>query len=605
MALQTGQTLNNRYRIVRLLGQGGFGAVYRAWDANLNRPCAVKENLDTSPEAQRQFAREATVLANLSHPNLPRVTDHFSLPGQGQYLVMDFVDGDDLHTIMKRQGSVPVDQAVGWISQVADALVYLHSREPHVVHRDIKPANIRITPEGQAMLVDFGLVKLFDPHMKTTIGARAVTPGYAPPEQYGQGKTDARTDLYALGATLYNILTGQDPLESVQRMVGRRMEPANQINPAIPAQISQAIERAMALEPDQRFQSAEQFKAALTARPVPASANIPSQPRRPEPTMITPPMYTPQVQSAQSAPARSYPSVAQPAAPSVVRRRKPAPAAKPKRGGFAAGFGVIAMIILCIGVALGAYAWYTSQGQSIAQATSDQATLDVKVRTTSTARAQATAAARAGAASTAQAQETTSARAQATATLQARLMATQNALSGYVAKVLESRQQVFGPTDGQLDHNQADGLITLESSSVDLKNFMVEGRFFNPFAASRSSWDYGLLFRSTGKDNQYRLVIKSSQTWVFVSNSGDPDGIIISEGDLPDLDVSDGGSNFIRLICQEDNGLFYLNDNFVAELDLSGRMFSGDILIATGVYYGDELDGETTRYQGFAVWSIP
>lgn len=100
MPLQQGQVLNNRYRTVKLLGQGGFGAVYKAWDINLNKACAVKENLDTSPEAQRQFAREATVLANLSHPNLPRVTDHFSLPGQGQYLVMDYVEGEDLESLL-------------------------------------------------------------------------------------------------------------------------------------------------------------------------------------------------------------------------------------------------------------------------------------------------------------------------------------------------------------------------------------------------------------------------------------------------------------------------------------------------------------------------
>src|SRR5512136_242753 len=107
MPLATGQVLNNRYRIVRLLGQGGFGAVYRAWDANLSRPCALKENLDTSAEAQRQFAREATVLANLSHPNMPRVTDHFSLPDQGQYLVMDFVEGEDLATQLDERGAIP------------------------------------------------------------------------------------------------------------------------------------------------------------------------------------------------------------------------------------------------------------------------------------------------------------------------------------------------------------------------------------------------------------------------------------------------------------------------------------------------------------------
>src|SRR4030042_3093243 len=125
MALQPGQVLNNRYRVVRLLGQGGFGAVYRAWDTNLNRPCAVKENLDTSSEAQRQFTREATVLANLSHPNLTRVTDHFILPDQGQYLVMDFVEGGDLASIVHQRGPVPVRQAVVWLSQVADGLDYL------------------------------------------------------------------------------------------------------------------------------------------------------------------------------------------------------------------------------------------------------------------------------------------------------------------------------------------------------------------------------------------------------------------------------------------------------------------------------------------------
>ena len=110
MPLQTGQVFNNRYRIVKLLGQGGFGAVYRAWDSNLNKPCALKENLDVSPEAQRQFTREATVLANLSHPNLPRVTDHFILPGQGQYLVMDFVEGDDLASILTNADQCPLNR---------------------------------------------------------------------------------------------------------------------------------------------------------------------------------------------------------------------------------------------------------------------------------------------------------------------------------------------------------------------------------------------------------------------------------------------------------------------------------------------------------------
>ncbi|MFM8322352.1 MAG: serine/threonine-protein kinase, partial [Chloroflexota bacterium] len=248
--------LLNRYRIEHELGRGGFGAVYRAWDQNLSRTCAVKENLDTSTEAQRQFQREATTLANLSHPNLPRVTDHFSLPSQGQYLVMDFVDGEDLASYLAREGRVPLDQALDWAFQALDALVYLHSRQPPVLHRDIKPANLRLTPDGRVMLVDFGLVKMYDPSLKTTLGARAVTPGYAPPEQYGTGRTDARSDIYALGATLYRMLSGADPLESVQRIAGGQLAPARELNPHVPPALSQALEKAMALDPGQRFQSA-------------------------------------------------------------------------------------------------------------------------------------------------------------------------------------------------------------------------------------------------------------------------------------------------------------------------------------------------------------
>jgi serine/threonine protein kinase len=263
MAFTAGELINNRYRIVKLLGEGGFGAVYRAWDLSLKRPCALKENLDVTPEAQRQFEREATVLAQLNHTNLPRVTDHFVIPGQGQYLVMDFVEGMDLATLVQSQGAVMPAQAIPWILQIAGALEYLHSQPSPIIHRDIKPANIRIRPDGSAVLVDFGLVKVYDSRLRTTIGARAVTPGYAPPEQYGQGTTDPRTDIYALGATLYSLLTGTEPTESVQRMSGTPLPPVQQLNNQVSAPTGRIIERAMALQPNQRFQTVAEFKNAL------------------------------------------------------------------------------------------------------------------------------------------------------------------------------------------------------------------------------------------------------------------------------------------------------------------------------------------------------
>ncbi len=275
-------TLLNRYRLDRELGRGGFGAVYQAYDLNLSRLCALKENLNPSADAHRQFSREASVLANLSHPNLPRVTDHFTIPGEGQYLVMDFVDGEDLAQAVARCGRLPVAQAVEWISQVAEALDYLHSRTPPVLHRDIKPANIRINSEGKAMLVDFGLVKVSDAAFKTTVGARAVTPGYAPPEQYGLGSTDSRTDIYALAATLYRLLSGQEPMESVQRAAGQEIPPVREFNPQVPLALSQAIERGMALDPAQRYPTAHAFRLdirrAAGLDSAPTSASRPASP---------------------------------------------------------------------------------------------------------------------------------------------------------------------------------------------------------------------------------------------------------------------------------------------------------------------------------------
>jgi serine/threonine-protein kinase len=262
--------LNNRYRIVTLLGQGGFGAVYRAWDTNLERPLALKENLEGSATAARQFKREAQILFDLSHPNLPKVIDHFTVPGQGQYLVMEYVEGEDLGSLLQKAGApLPEQQVVAWAGQICDALSTLHAQTPPVIHRDIKPANIRITPQGKAMLVDFGIAKVYEPDLSTTAGARAVTPGYSPQEQYGMGHTDARTDVYALGATLYHLLSGVQPPESIQRNLGVELIPLRQINSFVSAAVEQAVMGALAMLPAQRFQSAQAFKAALLAQPGP------------------------------------------------------------------------------------------------------------------------------------------------------------------------------------------------------------------------------------------------------------------------------------------------------------------------------------------------
>ncbi len=266
MPLAIGTFLNGRYRIISLLGQGGFGAVYRAFDQNMSKLVAIKENLDTAPDAQGQFWQEAQILSNLRHPNLPAVTDHFVIPGVGQYLVMDYIEGEDLQEKLERSGyALPVAQVLPWIVQVCDALIYLHSQTPPIIHRDIKPANVKITPAGKAVLVDFGISKVFEPTMTTMTAARAYSPPYSPPEQYGQGRTDARSDIYALGATLYTVLTGQDLPESVQRQVGAKLIPPRKFVPGMNSKVEAVILRACELTTTRRFQSVSDMQRQLMA----------------------------------------------------------------------------------------------------------------------------------------------------------------------------------------------------------------------------------------------------------------------------------------------------------------------------------------------------
>jgi len=264
MTLERGTLLHKRYRIVEILGQGGMGSVYRAVDENLGVDVAVKENLFTTDEYARQFRLEAVILANLRHPNLPRVSDHFVVGDQGQYLVMDFIEGEDLRQRMERQGTISEEEAIMIGAAMCDALTYLHTRKPPILHRDIKPGNVKITPDGHIFLVDFGLAKVVQGSQATTTGARAMTPGYSPPEQYGTARTDPRTDIYSLGATLYAALTGIIPEDGLARaMDNAQLTPLRKRNNKISRRLAATIEQAMAIDPMDRFQTAEEFKKAL------------------------------------------------------------------------------------------------------------------------------------------------------------------------------------------------------------------------------------------------------------------------------------------------------------------------------------------------------
>jgi len=282
--LKTGEVLRSRYKIRRIIGHGGMGSIYLADDLRLEgRQCALKEveHDRTLPqevvnEARDQFLREATVLARLDHPNLPKVSDFFSI-GPRDYLVMDYVPGNDLRTLMiearQRGQFLSETDVLSWASQLADALTYLHNQSPPILHRDIKPSNLKVTPSGLLKLVDFGLVKLLaSEEMTITILQGRGTALYTPLEQYGgdSGHTDRRSDVYAFGATMYHLLTNQPPVEARERFLHpENLVPLRQINPEVSVRTEKAILWAMNLHPDERPQNVELFRQALIGNWIP------------------------------------------------------------------------------------------------------------------------------------------------------------------------------------------------------------------------------------------------------------------------------------------------------------------------------------------------
>jgi serine/threonine-protein kinase len=256
-----------------------MGAIYQAEDTRLEgRLCAIKEVIpEPNASAQRheqiqaQFHREATVLARLDHPNLPKVSDYF-LEGGRDYLVMDFVPGRDLRELIdeaRTKGKfLAEEQVLLWAAQLFDALEYLHSQDPPLLHRDIKPANIKLTPVGTIKLVDFGLVKLLAPEDDRTVTVLQGrgTVQYTPLEQYGgeTGHTDVRSDIYSAGATLYHLLAAQPPLEAKQRfLLPDAMLALRDINPNVSEHIEEAIMHAMAMHPDDRPATIGELRAEL------------------------------------------------------------------------------------------------------------------------------------------------------------------------------------------------------------------------------------------------------------------------------------------------------------------------------------------------------
>ena len=318
-SLQPGQVLQNRYRILGIIGMGGMGAVYQARDLhfpNVPKLVAVKEIINLAQDQQlrettmKNFEREAEILATLNHPSIPQIYDFFSF-GDRAYLVMEFIQGKDLEALLNStENLLPVEQVRQWAIELCDVLSYLHNHEPEpIVFRDMKPSNVMIDHHRRVRLIDFGIAKTFQMGQPgTMIG----TDGYAAPEQY-KGMASPAADIYALGATLHHLFTKQDP--RLEPPFSFQKRPIQDYNSNVSDQLAAVIMRAVGYDPQDRYSSADAMKQSLEAAGGDGAAIVPAQPQSavPQPPAqgVLPQAYDPAVQAAAG------------------QAQRPAPAARP------------------------------------------------------------------------------------------------------------------------------------------------------------------------------------------------------------------------------------------------------------------------------------
>lgn len=320
-----GDILNQRYRILRVLSdKGGMGVIYQATDLSFNNTVVIKHSRFTEQFLKQQYAamppddlrshaeylrkafeREARLVRGLKHHALPTVIDYFTTGDGHQFFVMDFIPGKDFGELLderlrQNHGPFPLDQALDWADQLLDALDYLHTRfELPIIHRDIKPLNLKLTPDGRIVLLDFGLAKGATPGMSVVSASiHGYTLQYAPLEQIRGKGTSVRSDLYSLAVTLHHLLSGAVPPSAVDRVAETTsgeadpLRPPHEINPQIPAVVSEVLQRAAALNPNERYATAAEMRAALrsASKPEPARSAVKLPGQLPELAIIDPPL---------------------------------------------------------------------------------------------------------------------------------------------------------------------------------------------------------------------------------------------------------------------------------------------------------------------------
>ncbi len=257
-----GQTIDDKYEVLKLIGQGGMSKVYLAMDKRLNKQWAIKEIVkkvkDKNNEIVVQSAiAEANLIKQLDHSAIVRIVDIID-NGDVIYIIEDYIEGETLNTVLEKNGAQPQEMVVEWAIQICEALEYLHTRKPPIIYRDMKPANVMLKPDGNIKIIDFGIAREYK-NQSVADTVSLGTKGYAAPEQFGgKGQTDARTDIYCLGVTLYHLLTGQNPCEPPYEIY-----PIRHWNPQLSAGLEAIIQKCTQLNPEDRYQSCAELLYAL------------------------------------------------------------------------------------------------------------------------------------------------------------------------------------------------------------------------------------------------------------------------------------------------------------------------------------------------------
>ncbi|MCI0491042.1 MAG: SUMF1/EgtB/PvdO family nonheme iron enzyme [Blastocatellia bacterium] len=377
--LEPNTVLQNRYRIVRKLGQGGMGAVYEATDHRFNSIVALKETLVTEEHLRKAFEREARLLNGLRHAALPVVMDYFS-EADGVYLIMQYIPGEDFATLLEqRDGPFPHDKVLVWGDVLLNALDYLHEHEPPVIHRDIKPQNLKLTPRGEVVLLDFGLAKGAAGGLEPATAASSVlgyTPHYAPFEQIQGSGTDARSDLYSLAATLYHLMTGVMPVDALTRTAAilrgnpDPQPPANKVNPDVPAEVASVLTRAMSVNQEDRPATATEMRHALRAAAGgPPVTRLQGSPTGAVPKVAPAPAGASLDQKTEIAATPVKSSAGKQEAATVIDTSHVEPArAQPKSGSRSRTAVIAAALVVIAGLAAAAWLW-SGQSSTVSQAT--------------------------------------------------------------------------------------------------------------------------------------------------------------------------------------------------------------------------------------------